>query len=1177
MSDPQDTQRQNFLEFCKTKQFPLYFSAFPSAAIRVDSGALVSSPIGPPPFCRLMPVDATDVNTKYYLMCDGLYASIKNIVWNSSDCIAVTDSTDIAFQFTVVFQSTTVMALVAYDQVFPDPRAPSGPFYSLCHRWSGPQSALLMEPELDFGGFTSSIIIPTDGTDVADWTRLLNQWHRFFARALFPLIYSDRDKCTLSLSGSYLTPGGFGHFRFIAVDPSDYTKGYRVLANHSNYVAGIGTYGNSDCFNTTTDINQASVWRFVLMSQEDRTFMLQQGIGNVLTRPWDMYSNGLYGRGVTLAAAPGDNGFGGVQQIFQMPFYAFRQMRMGNVSTQAHFYFSSGGKHLYANGTTLAWGDVDDDSATIVLTLPSPTSLHVGYHISVGGKWITSAAANAPITLAASMDQAAHFCPIFDDDTDLELWLYDTNLALAVVNGQPVFVDLEDPTAIAPAWSVALELDPNHPTYEMGALANATTSDPATKTLATTVYLKDLVPVLQQTKAGKYGTMWNYSFDNIIAPDDWLLASPGHMFAAYAYIPKRIVDATNTTFPLKTAGGNTGPAIALLQSSVNAVGGTPQAYYAGHSYFLYEQIYQLIISGNEFIDVSGLLRPVKPGDSEGTPTGEFLAALRNALTYLSTKTSAPSVVIRLLFGEPGGYPGDFVKGYRAAGDVLMDLTRDIAAMTTSRMTIYIAYAGTTVTWNHAKIVAVDGQRAIVGGHNLWQHAYLGDYPVFDISMKLSGHATFDAHNYAEDRWVKVIQAGVFHEADAASFDASLPAGSRIVKGSASLPVARLFNIFLDEVAHPTYRDHGTGAPILSIGRGWEESAGAAASDITFPQLIRLAQREVYISLQTLGFNGYNEMSPAPLPWTNWPEDFMNAIADAVTRNVKVYIFISSETSGAYQGNPPAEVMAQIQGRIKDHTPSAVVSLLQANLFVQAFPNIATKWVPTNVPGIGNHSKLIMVDKLAYSIGSQNWYPTSPATLAEFTYVVEDATTATQLYTNIFQPMMGWAVAAVAPPTPAAPPDRWTITITGLACAHPSSDTDDGTSRSADDMYLWLNGSRLFPFDSRYTSMDAFETLSFTITLDVFTSDDSPYEIHVYDHDWLSSDDDLGYWSLHPDIVLIGCDANGFYFPHPMKLRDLQPDQVYFISMTQSNGADYRLHLKYSVASAPNGLTPSPVP
>jgi hypothetical protein len=1033
-----------------------------------------------------------------------------------------------------------------------------------------------MVQQLDYCGFTSSIIIPTDGSDVADVTRLLNEWHRFFAVALFPLMYSDRDMCTLSLSGSYLTPSGFDHFRLLAVDPSDYTKGYRVLANNSNYVAGIGMYASSDCLNTTTDINQASVWRFVVVSQESRTFMLQQGNGDVLTRPWDMYSNGLYGRSVTLTAPPGNGGFTGVQQIFQMPFYAFRQVRMGNVSTQAHFRFSSGGKQLYANGTTLAWGDVDDVSATIVLTLPDPTSLHVGYHISVGGKWITSAAANAPITLAASMDQATHFCPIFDDDTDLELWLYDTNLALAVVNGQPVFVDLEDPTALAPAWLVALGSDPNHHTNEMVALDNATASDPVTKTLATTAYLKDLVPVLQQTKAGKYGTMWNYSFDNTIAPDDWLLASPGHMFAAYADIPKRIVDATNTTFPLKTAGGNTGPAIALLQSSVNAVGGTPQSYYAGHSYFLYEELYQLIISGNTFIDVSGLLRPVKPGDSEGTPTGEFLAALRNALTYLSTKASARNVIVRFLFGEPAGYIGDVTKGYRAAGDVLMDLTRDIPATTTSRMKIYIAYAGTTMTWNHAKIVAADGQRAIIGGHNLWQHAYLGDYPVFDISMKLSGHATFDAHNYAEDRWLKVIQAGVFHEADAASFDASLPAASRIVKGSESMPAPRLFNTFLTEEVHPTYRDHGTGAPILAIGRGWEESAGAAASDVTFPKLIRLAQREVYMSLQTLGFNGYNEMSPVQLPWTNWPEDFMDAIADAVTRNVKVYIFISSETSGSYHGNPPAEVSAQIQGRIKDHTPSAVVSLLQANLFVQAFPNITAKWVQTDVPGIGNHSKLIMVDKLAYSIGSQNWYPTSPATLAEFTYVVEDATTATQLYTNIFQPMMGWAVAAVAPPTPALPPDRWTITITGLTCYRPSSDVNGGARRTSDDTYLLLNGSRLFPFNSRYTSMNAGDTLSFTKTLDVFTSHDSPYEIHVYDHDWLSSDDDLGYWSLHPDIVLDGSDVDG-RFPQPMKLRDLQQNHEYTIYQTQSNDTTYGLHLKYSVASAPNGLTLSSKP
>ncbi len=42
--------------------------------------------------------------------------------------------------------------------------------------------------------------------------------------------------------------------------------------------------------------------------------------------------------------------------------------------------------------------------------------------------------------------------------------------------------------------------------------------------------------------------------------------------------------------------------------------------------------------------------------------------------------------------------------------------------------------------NHAKIVAVDGQRLMTGGHNMWTRDYLERSPVHDISMPGSMHA-----------------------------------------------------------------------------------------------------------------------------------------------------------------------------------------------------------------------------------------------------------------------------------------------------------------------------------------------------------------------------------------------------------------------------------------------------
>ena len=48
------------------------------------------------------------------------------------------------------------------------------------------------------------------------------------------------------------------------------------------------------------------------------------------------------------------------------------------------------------------------------------------------------------------------------------------------------------------------------------------------------------------------------------------------------------------------------------------------------------------------------------------------------------------------------------------------------------------YVGATQTgwtsWYHSKLVIVDGQRAIAGGHNLWSDTYCGFAPVHDISI-----------------------------------------------------------------------------------------------------------------------------------------------------------------------------------------------------------------------------------------------------------------------------------------------------------------------------------------------------------------------------------------------------------------------------------------------------------
>ena len=62
-----------------------------------------------------------------------------------------------------------------------------------------------------------------------------------------------------------------------------------------------------------------------------------------------------------------------------------------------------------------------------------------------------------------------------------------------------------------------------------------------------------------------------------------------------------------------------------------------------------------------------------------------------------------------------------------------------------------------LTWNHAKIIAVDGKHLLTGGHNLWDAHYLKNDPVRDISTQLEGPVAVDGHKFLDEQWKYVMR------------------------------------------------------------------------------------------------------------------------------------------------------------------------------------------------------------------------------------------------------------------------------------------------------------------------------------------------------------------------------------------------------------------------------------
>lgn len=59
---------------------------------------------------------------------------------------------------------------------------------------------------------------------------------------------------------------------------------------------------------------------------------------------------------------------------------------------------------------------------------------------------------------------------------------------------------------------------------------------------------------------------------------------------------------------------------------------------------------------------------------------------------------------------------------------------------------------TRMTWNHTKIMAVDGVEALVGGHNMNMDLFRNYPPVHDVSVVVHGPAAYDSQLYLNEMW-----------------------------------------------------------------------------------------------------------------------------------------------------------------------------------------------------------------------------------------------------------------------------------------------------------------------------------------------------------------------------------------------------------------------------------------
>ncbi|MFD9207227.1 phospholipase D-like domain-containing protein [Streptomyces sioyaensis] len=408
------------------------------------------------------------------------------------------------------------------------------------------------------------------------------------------------------------------------------------------------------------------------------------------------------------------------------------------------------------------------------------------------------------------------------------------------------------------------------------------------------------------------------------------------------------------------------------------------------------------------------------------PNGGFEDAIVAGLKASVAAGHSPRV--RILVGAAPLYHLNVVPSrYRdeligKLGAAAKNVTLNVASMTTSK---------TSFSWNHSKLLVVDGTTAVTGGINGWKDDYLDTtHPVSDVDMALTGPAARSAGKYLDTLWGWTCQnssnpAKVWlATSNGASCMPSLekdedsapaaPAGDVPVLAVGGLGVG----IKESDPSSGYHPDLPT-APDTKCTVGLHDNTNADRDyDTVNPEenalrsLIASARSHVEISQQDL-----NATCP-PLP--RYDIRTYDTLAAKLAAGVKVRIVVSDPAnrgavgSGGYsQIKSLDEISGTLRKRLLARTGDneKASRAMCSNLQLASFRSSDSHTWGDGKP-YALHHKLVSVDDSAFYIGSKNLYP---AWLQDFGYIVESPAAARQLKTELLDPEWKYSKGAAVTP------------------------------------------------------------------------------------------------------------------------------------------------------------------
>jgi phosphatidylserine/phosphatidylglycerophosphate/cardiolipin synthase-like enzyme len=384
------------------------------------------------------------------------------------------------------------------------------------------------------------------------------------------------------------------------------------------------------------------------------------------------------------------------------------------------------------------------------------------------------------------------------------------------------------------------------------------------------------------------------------------------------------------------------------------------------------------------------------------PDGLFLTKFNEALQVLAAKKCDKPITVRILFGNIIGFPVNLKTAIR-------ELTNGIHSSSqqhTNNMRLWVGVWRAHVAFNHAKIIAVDGQHLWTGGHNWLSQHYLQRNPVHDVSISMQGQVAHDAHLFANHQWDFIKEnygQKWFQRKKLHAFLPLIPMNHVAFRSFPPVNCYESSSIEFPPQYHKNLVCHHPGnvsicndddraayaVPVVTMGHCGAMVRGRRASDDAFVAVLDSAQSSIRMALQDLG-PWTVPRTKIKMPLSTWPHEYLAALGRAIwERQVVVDIILSNPEStpgGLWPlslGNRYGHGWSCVECAVKivktvrkqypmDVTDDALRQRINDNLRICYIrQKHGNTWEDGNTMAL--HSKHWIIDDIATYIGSQNMY------------------------------------------------------------------------------------------------------------------------------------------------------------------------------------------------------------